>query len=334
MTRLLAALCLLILAVLPAFAQDSEEADRSYFLSFVENQLSSPNRQIRITGIQGALSSNATIGSITVADRQGVWLAITNARIVWTRSALLLGRLDIDTLAADQIEVIRRPLPAEGLPAPEASGFKLPELPLSITLGRLDVPRVTFGESVFGLGSAIDVDGRLSLSGGSLDTELAITRLDGPGGTLKLAATYANDTQLLDLDLKLDEPANGIVANLLAIEGRPPVVLSLDGSGPLSDLDLALTLDAAGQRVLTGTTQRCVARPTATASTASSPGPSPASSRPSSALSSAPRPSLPQPACSRTPAGCASTGWTSTPPRSPFPPRWRPRRTTFSSACR
>ncbi len=255
MTRLLAALCLLFLALLPAFAQDSEEQDRSYFLSFVENQLSTPNRQIRISGIQGALSSNATIGSITVADRQGVWLSITNARIVWTRSALLLGRLDIDTLAADSIEVIRRPLPAEGLPAPEASGFKLPELPLSITLGRLDVPRVTFGESVFGLGSAIAVDGRLSLAGGSLDTELAITRLDGPGGTLKLAATYANETQLLDLDLKLDEPANGILANLLAIEGRPPVALSLDGSGPLSDLDLALTLDAAGQRVLTGTTE-------------------------------------------------------------------------------
>ena len=99
------------------------------------------------------LSSNATIGEITIADREGIWLRITNARIVWTRSALLLGRLDIDTLAADSIDVLRKPLPEEGLPSPEAGGFRIPELPLSITLGNLDVPRVTFGEGVFGLAS-------------------------------------------------------------------------------------------------------------------------------------------------------------------------------------
>ena len=86
-------------------ARTAEQADRSYFIGFVEDKLSTPNRQIRIGNIQGALSSNATIGSITIADREGVWLRITNARIVWTRSALLLGRLDVDTLAADQIDV-------------------------------------------------------------------------------------------------------------------------------------------------------------------------------------------------------------------------------------
>ncbi len=108
------------------------------------------------------MSSNATIGSITIADRQGIWLRITNARIVWTRSALLLGRLDIDTLAAERIEVIRKPLPEEGLPAPEASGFKLPELPLSITLGSSKCRASPSAKSVFGLSSEIGVDGRLS----------------------------------------------------------------------------------------------------------------------------------------------------------------------------
>ena len=53
------------------------------------------------------LSSNATISEITIADREGIWLRITNARIVWTRSALFLGRLDIETLAADRIDVLR-----------------------------------------------------------------------------------------------------------------------------------------------------------------------------------------------------------------------------------
>jgi len=246
---------LAVIYSLAAPAQDtSEEEDRSYFVGFVENQLSAPNRQIRIGNIQGVLSSNATIGSITIADREGVWLKITNARIVWTRSALLLGSLDIDTLAADQIDVIRKPLPAEGLPAPESGGFQLPELPLSITLDQLDVPRITFGEGLFGLKSEIAVTGRLSLSGGSLDTALNVRRLDGPGGQLALAATYANASRELNLDLTLNEPANGMVANVLGVDGRPPMALSLKGDGPLDALDLDLTLDADQQRVLTGTT--------------------------------------------------------------------------------
>ncbi|MEJ1119142.1 translocation/assembly module TamB domain-containing protein [Phyllobacterium sp. CCNWLW109] len=258
MIRILATL-LLLLIVGPSVAQSpapaSAEAEKSYFLSFVENQLSTPNRQIVISEIQGVLSSEANIGSITVADRQGIWLKITNARIVWSRLALLRGRLDINTLAADSIDVMRKPLPDEGLPSPEAKGFSLPELPLAVILQELKIGRVAFGDTVFGLKSEISVAGNLTLDGGSLDSNLQIKRLDGPGGDFTIKAAYANESQQLDLDLLLNEPANGIMANLLNIEGRPPVVMALKGSGPLSDLALQLTLDAAGKRVLTGNTK-------------------------------------------------------------------------------
>ncbi|MGH6860338.1 MAG: translocation/assembly module TamB domain-containing protein, partial [Phyllobacterium sp.] len=254
MTRILATLLLLLFAA-PALAQDSAEAEKSYFLSFVESQLSTPNRRIVISNIQGVLSSEANIGSITVADREGVWLKITNARIVWSRLALLRGRLDINTLAADSIDIMRKPLPDESLPSPEAKGFSLPELPLAVILQDLQVKRIAFGDGVFGLKSEISVAGNLTLDGGSLDSNLQIRRLDGPGGEFQIKAAYANESQQLDLDLNLNEPANGIVANLLSIEGRPPVVMALKGSGPLSDLALQLTLDAAGKRVLTGNTK-------------------------------------------------------------------------------
>ena len=44
------------------------------------------------------------------------------------------GRLDINTLAADRIDILRKPLPDESLPSPEAKGFSLPELPLAVIL--------------------------------------------------------------------------------------------------------------------------------------------------------------------------------------------------------
>lgn len=247
---------MLFLLALPAAAQDeTPQEERSMFLAFVEDKLSAPNRQIRIQGIDGVLSSNARIGLITVADNEGVWLRITDASIVWSRSTLIFSqRLQIDRLAAARIEVLRRPIPDESLPAPEASAFRLPELPVAVNLDALEVPSVSFGPDVFGLQSELSVTGRIRLEDGSLDTALDITRLDGPGGRFALNAAYANATEQLDLDLQLSEPENGVIANLLGIEGRPPVDLAVQGSGPLSGLDVDLTLDAGGERVLTGTT--------------------------------------------------------------------------------
>ena len=252
------ALLLLLLALLagPAFAQqETPEEERSMLLAFIEDRLSAPNRQIRLQGIEGVLSSNARIGSITVADNDGVWLRITDASIVWSRTTLLLRqRLQIDRLSAARIEVLRRPLADESLPAPESSSFRLPELPVAVNLDELEVPSVSFGPDVFGLESELAIAGRIRLEDGSLDTALDITRLDGPAGRFALNAAYANATEQLDLDLQLSEPENGVIANLLNIEGRPPVDLAVQGSGPLSGLDIGLSLDAAGERVLTGTT--------------------------------------------------------------------------------
>ncbi|MFC6486948.1 translocation/assembly module TamB domain-containing protein [Nitratireductor sp. GCM10026969] len=256
MTRFLLTL-LLLFPVLPALAQDgaadSPQEERSLFLSFIEDQLSTPNRQIRIRGIQGVLSSQAAIGEITVADREGVWLRITNASINWSRSALVLRqRLQIQRLAAESIEVYRRPVPAEGLPAPEASSFAIPELPIAIVLEQLQVPRISFGEEVFGLESVLSVDGRLRLEGGSLDTALEIVRIDGPGGNLSIEAAYDNATEVVDLDVTLSSPENGVVANMLNIEGRPPLSLTLAGSGPVENLDLSLAMTVDDEPTLSG----------------------------------------------------------------------------------
>lgn len=258
MTRILVILCLLF-AALPSRAQEttpeSPEEERSLFLSFIENQLSTPNRQIRIRGIEGVLSSRASIQEITVADREGIWLRITGASIDWSRSALIFRqRLEISSLEAESIEMTRRPLPAENaLPSPEARSFAVPELPIAINLDRVQVPSIAFGEAVFGLESTLSFEGRMRLEEGSLDTALEIERLDGPGGHLSLEAAFDNTTSRLDLDMALSEPQNGVIANLLNIEGRPPLDLTLAGAGPVDNLDLNLALAAAGEPALSGT---------------------------------------------------------------------------------
>lgn len=250
------ALFLALLAVFAlaavALSQQSPEEEKSYFLRYVEDTISSDNRRISITGIDGVLSSDATIGAITVADRKGVWLTITDAKITWTRSALLTGRLVIDRLSAASIAMTRMPVPDESLPSPEAGGFSLPELPVSVRIGNLAVGEATFAEAVFGEAATLSLNGALALADGSLDAGLAIERLDGPGGTLALDAAFSNDSRVLAIDLRASEPADGVLANLLNLEGRPAVDLSVKGEGPLSDFAADIALAANGEEILQG----------------------------------------------------------------------------------
>ena len=248
-------LILIMLVSWPAVAQDAAEQEKSAFLTWVEDKISTDNRRIEITGIDGALSSNASIAQITVADREGVWLTLEDVSIIWTRSALLTGRLVIDELKAGRIEMARQPLPDASLPTPESSAFALPELPVSISIGKLEAPSVILGQPAFGQAAELSLAGFVQLADGSLDTKLDITRKDGPGGRMALAAAFANSTRQLTLDLDLKEPQNGVLANMLDIEGKPAIDLTVKGDAPLSDFKADVKLNAGATAALAGTVE-------------------------------------------------------------------------------
>lgn len=241
-----------LMAAFPVLGQNDEAQERSRFLTYVEEQLSAPGRMIRLSGIDGALSSSATIEAITISDDEGVWLRIEQAAIDWNRSALFRGRLEIETLRAGLIDWPRMPLPPEGMPAPEVGRIALPELPVAVDIDALEIEEARLGEPLFGLEASLMGNGQILLEDGSLQTRFAVNRLDGPGGELALEASYAEASTQLAVDFSLTEPADGVVANLLNLEGRPPVSLRLQGDGPLDDLNLTLALDTDAGRVLSG----------------------------------------------------------------------------------
>lgn len=257
MRRLAAALGLIFLAAFAAMAQDdSGGGDNGFLLNMIQNRLSAPGRQIRLEGVEGALSSQARIARVTVSDDKGPWFEIVNAELDWSRLALLRGRVDINRLHADRIAWLRKgemPPAQPKLPEAEAKPFSLPELPVSINLRELDLPEVRFEQPVFGKGATIAATGALSLADGALDSTLGIRRTDGPGGTLDLKAAFANATRQLDIDVALAEPQGGLVATLLKIENEPAIDLRVAGSGPLSEVDVRFSLDADQTRLAGGT---------------------------------------------------------------------------------
>ncbi|WP_424985287.1 translocation/assembly module TamB domain-containing protein [Microbulbifer sp. S227A] len=225
-------------------AQDDAESG-GFLVDLLQDNLSGDNRYIKVTGLDGAFSSRASIEKLTVSDDDGVWLTVSDVVLDWNRLALIRGRFSVNTLSAGDIIVARTPKPtetAEPLPEAEATPFQLPELPVAIELGELKIDRVELGEPLLGIAAELSVAGALSLADGSLKTNLGVIRLDRNTDKLDLVAGFENETSQITLDLTLAEDQGGLVSQLLSIPERPSLLLTAKGQGPVSDFTADITL--------------------------------------------------------------------------------------------
>ncbi len=245
----------LLLAFCPVVASAqtaSEEADKGYLVELIEDNLSGDTRSVTITGFEGALSSEARIEQLTVADSDGIWLTLNNVALIWNRGALLRGAIDVETLRADEIIVARAPLPDGSPPDAEAQPFALPDLPVSIALDSLAIDRLELGESFLGETLIAQIAGSAALGGGEGTFDLTAERRDGSVGAFALTGAYDNATRVLALDIGLDEGPGGVVAKLIGLPGQPAVGLALLADAPLDDFAAELAISTDGQDRISG----------------------------------------------------------------------------------
>lgn len=237
------AMAMLGLAVLISRGRAAED-DKSVLADLVSRALSTPTSRVAIGRIEGALSSDAMIHTIEISDRDGVWLKLDRARIVWRRLALLSRRLEIDKLQVDRLEIFRRPVPAETPVAGEHQPI-LPELPVKVEIKNFALAELKIGEPLLGTAARISAAGAAKLGNPSegLDLRLDVRRLDQPG-ILTARLGLVPDGQRLTLTLGLDEPAGGVLARVVDIPGLPPVKLDLRGQGTLDAFRAKLAFDA------------------------------------------------------------------------------------------
>ena len=63
----------------------AQQDDRDYLTALLEDNLSTADQQVTITGFKGALSSRATMDKLAISDAEGAWLrdrSSTNGTIV------------------------------------------------------------------------------------------------------------------------------------------------------------------------------------------------------------------------------------------------------------
>jgi len=236
-----------------AQAQDETDEGGGFLERLIEDNLSGADRDVRITGFAGALSSQATLDTLTIADADGIWLRLEDVTLDWTRSALLRGELKVNRLDARAITLARLP-ESERRITPEmaeAQPFELPDLPVSVEIGQIRAGTLTVGAPVLGEEVRLELIGNLFLAGGEGAASIDVTRLDGRG-KISLDARFDNADRMLAIDLALDESEGGIAATLLSLPGEPAVNLSIAGEAPLSDYEADLRLATNGTERLTG----------------------------------------------------------------------------------
>lgn len=248
MKQLLFALALITPLALTPPAQAQDDDGGGFLTSMIEDALSSDQQQVRLFGFQGALSSRASFRLLTISDENGVWLTVEGAQLDWTRSALFGGRLVVNELSAELIDLERLP-PSDpdaesgSLPSPTSTSVNLPSLPVSVEIGKIAAEKLRLGPTVLGEEVLASLDGSLSLDSGNGAADITAARIDGKEGRLALDAAFSNESRDLKIDLELVEAPEGVLANLLELPGRPAVDFSVRGEAPISDFNAAIVLN-------------------------------------------------------------------------------------------
>lgn len=241
-------------------------------VAYLNRSLSRFPHQVRLAGLSGRLPQRPCVRVITCIDAQGPWLRIENARLVWSPLQWFKGQLTVDTLAASQVTVLRRPAFAPNASASDRSAEAFSWLP-QIELTQLTLKRVELGPTLLGRPYRFSVAGQADLASqlqdlgavfhltGDLSADLKLSwqrhSLSLPEGTVTLDITqqqqhghvntaYAmskNELTLSDLQVNLPgingygdltvEKASGLCAGAFRIELKDAAPLSTLCGHPL-----------------------------------------------------------------------------------------------------
>ena len=182
----------------------------------------------QIGRIDGSLYGAMVLRDVRVRDTRGVFATSREIRLDWRPLAYMRNRIDVRSATSPEVKLLR--LPALE-PSTDPNAPLLPDI--DIDIGRLDVARIDIAPAVDGRrhigrlsGTAHLADGRavLALDGGTI---AAPGVAGGDRLAVKLDATPEQNR--LDIGMRLDAPAQGLVAGLAGFEA--PVLLTVDGKG-------------------------------------------------------------------------------------------------------
>jgi translocation and assembly module TamB len=189
---------------------------------------------VRIADLSGRFPDALRVGHVALRDPDGDYTTITGLALDWSPRELVHGRVVIDRLAAEDVDVMR-------VPGGQSSGGSI-DLPVPVTLRALQVDRLDVGAAVAGTAAAVAVSG--SGEANSLTDFHGALDIHQLGGSGRYTMEATSDANTIQATLHASEAARGMVAG---ITGLPDVgAIAFDGTvqGPRNALTTHVTLSA------------------------------------------------------------------------------------------
>jgi len=184
--------------------------------------------KIGIGKIEGSIFGAMRIRDLALSDPKGVFLTVPVADLDWRPFAYVSKHLDIRSLLVPSGRLYRAPQFRE---TPPSEGPLLPDLDIDVNrleIGRLQIdPPFTGQRHLLGFAGKVHIaDRRAQISADG--KAIAAPGVAG-GDTLKLVLDAVPEANKLDIDMKVNAPANGMVAGFSGV--KQPLALSIAGKG-------------------------------------------------------------------------------------------------------
>lgn len=198
-------------------------AGRELVLGFVAGKKIGRYGRINVEGLSGDLWNDFTLARVTVTDREGVWLEAENVRVDWSYLPLILRRFHADTIEADVIRLIRRPIPEPDVTPPGPQ-------PLTIDIDHFE-SRVEFLEGFSEEYGRWNLSGDARLDrGGRKEANLQSFSASRPGDYLRIRFATGADGALLGstLSARAHEAEGGPIAGAFGYSPDRPFDLNIN----------------------------------------------------------------------------------------------------------
>lgn len=185
---------------------------RQSALAFALAEINTGETHVSIADIEGEWPRRLTLSDLEIADGQGVWLSLREAKLEWSPLALIKGELHILRFDAAGLDVYRTP--ESGAPEQSAENFALPTLPFAVRLDAAHLSGLSLSRRLVeanekGLLVKLDLDARAVLNRSRLDLALTAQRIDDVSGRIDLKAFFDNRDQRIDMTIDAVDGANG-----------------------------------------------------------------------------------------------------------------------------
>lgn len=222
--RFLSLLLLLgVAGLIAAYAYIRSDAGLARIAREVNMRASSEDMRIELTALRGDPFSDITLGRLTLADRDGVWLELHDLHVVWSPRSLLRKQAPLTLVEAGNITLLRTPVPSSSTAASSGTESSAPLSDYATYLPRnLTIKELRVAETVAGIEQRVSITG----AGDAARYALALATLQGV--PLSLDALVQPQQEHFAAKITFRESEGGVVAALAGLPNNIPLSLDAD----------------------------------------------------------------------------------------------------------